>query len=287
MKNQRFIIIDDDAVVRNIIQRSILDQDSNCTVVSEETPDAGLDQIANNEFDVVIADMDMIRANGNLWGNVWDSRGLAQPTIVAISQTETHPDGTYLPVKYVIVKPVDLSNLEDVTMHLLNKKDGFDLDKLNQVEALYKKVNVRLDQLLADTSARCILLCDPAGRIINQLGDTRGLSIEAITSLLSGGMATLLEAGKNLDEAGVINLLYREGKQADLYGINIHDDWILIIVIDRGTLFQRLGTVWFYARKAAVDLNLVREELIKVQPVAATEGHMNQAYTDELDRLFQ
>jgi hypothetical protein len=287
MKNQRFIIIDDDALVRTIIQRSIQDQDSTCTITSEETPEAGLDQIANEVFDVVIADLDVIIANGNLWGNLWDSRGLVHPTIVATSQSEAQPDGTYLPVKYVIVKPIDLSNLDDVTMHLLNKKDGFDLDKLNQAEALYKKVSIRMDALLADTSARCILLCDPAGRIINQIGDTRGLSIDAITSLISGGMATLLEAGKNLDEAGVINLLYREGKQADLYGINIHDDWILIIVIDRGTLFQRLGTVWFYARKAAVDLNTVREELNKVQPVAAAEGHMNQAYTEELDKLFR
>jgi hypothetical protein len=287
MKNLRFIIIDDDALVRNIVQRSIMDQDQTCSFASEETPEAGLDQIANNEFDVVIADVDMIRANGNTWGNIWDSRGLAYPTIVATSSTESPPDGTYLPVKYVIVKPIDLSILEDVTMHLLNRKDGVDLDKLNRAEALYKQVNSRLDSLLADTSARCILLCDPAGRIINQVGDTRGLSIDAITSLLSGGMATLLEAGKNLDEAGVINLLYREGKQADLYGINIHDDWILIIVIDRGTMFQRLGTVWFYARKAAVDLNNVREELNKVQAVAAVEGHMDQAYTDELDKLFQ
>jgi hypothetical protein len=100
-------------------------------------------------------------------------------------------------------------------------------------------------------------------------------------------MATLLEAGKNLDEAGVINLLYREGKTADLYGINIQDDWILIIVIDRGTMFQRLGTVWFYARKAAVDLNKVREELNQVQAVTVGEGHMGQAYTEELDKLFR
>ena len=59
------------------------------------------------------------------------------------------------------------------------------------------------------------------------------------------------------------------------------------VVIDRGSMFQRLGTVWFYARKATVDLNVLREELAKVQPTASGAGQLNKAYTEELEKLFQ
>jgi DNA-binding response OmpR family regulator len=287
MTNKRFLIIEEDDVVRSILHRSVNGFIPNGFVVAEATADAGLDQIANQEFDVVIADLDLIRSAGNLWGQIWVSRGVSTPTIVATSFTETNLVQTLLPIHSLLAKPIQMAQFDQVMEQLLDQKEEDELERVTLTEALYAQVSVRLDQLLADTTARCILLCDPAGRIIHLAGNTGGLAIDAITSLLSGGIATLLEAGKNLEEDSVINLAYREGKLADLYAINIHDDWIMIIVIDRGQMYQRLGTVWFYARKATVDLNRLREELDKVQPQTMMSSPLNDEYSDELDKLFQ
>jgi FixJ family two-component response regulator len=287
MKNKRFLIIEEDDAARGIFYRCLVNLIPTASVVFEATADAGLDQIANQEFEVLIADLDLIRSAGNLWGQIWVSRGESSPLIVATSTTETRLVQTLLPIQSLLTKPLQLSDLERVIQEIVALQDDTAQEQMDQVDALYARVNTRMDQLLADTTARCILLCDPSGRTIHVVGDTRDLAIDSITSLLSGGIATLLEAGKNLDEQGVINLAYREGKQSDLYAINIHDDWILIIVIDRGQMYQRLGTVWFYARKATVDLNVLREELSKIKPVQAIDPQLDNAYNDELDKLFQ
>jgi hypothetical protein len=287
MKNKRFLMIEADDVVRGILYRSVINLIPNALVVFEATPDAGLDQIATQEFDVLIADLDLIRSAGNLWGQIWVSRGDSSPLIIATSSTETRLAQTLLPIQALLTKPIQIPNLERVLNEIIALQDNTAQEQMDLADALYAKVNTRMDQLLADTTARCILLCDPSGRIIHLVGDTHDLAIDSITSLLSGGIATLLEAGKSLDEQGVINLAYREGKQSDLYAINIHDDWILIIVIDRGQMYQRLGTVWFYARKATLDLNVLREELSKIKPVQKMDEQLDDAYNDELDKLFQ
>ena len=287
MNTKRFLIIEEDDVIRNMLQRSITDQNPMGFTESVSSADEGLDEIANHIFDVVIADLDLIHSSGYLWGQIWESRGLAAPEVIATSCTETASDDATLPVREVLAKPIQLGQLEQVLADLLDQPPAEDPFQNSLAMALYEDVKAQLSQLQADTGARCILLCDPAGRIIHTVGDTGGLAIDAITSLLSGGIATLLEAGKNLDEQGVINLAYREGKQSDLYAVNIHDDWILIIVIDRGQMYQRLGTVWFYARKATLELNHLREELEKVQLPRSMDAPLNQAYDEELDRLLQ
>lgn len=152
---------------------------------------------------------------------------------------------------------------------------------------LYQKINIELSGLLADTSARCILLSDSVGNVLIKLGDLGGLPTEAITSLLCGGIATLLEAGRNFEDRDVINLAYREGKQSDLYAINIRENWVLIIVIDRGQMSPRLGTVWFYARKSVVQLNTLLEQSPKNEPPMKFDASVDEAYNDELDKLFK
>ncbi|HEX9012242.1 MAG TPA: hypothetical protein VF813_01955 [Anaerolineaceae bacterium] len=287
MKNKRFLIIEEDDAVRSFLQRTITGVNPLGEATAEAAGGTAMDQIASREFDVIIADLEVIQSAGYLWGQMWDSRGLPQPTLVATSYTESQTTDSPLPIQHLLAKPIHMAAFEQLLAVLLEKDEEIPGSIPDLAQALYGQVNALLDQLQADTSARCILLCDPAGRVIHMVGDTAGLAVDSITSLLSGGIATLLEAGKNLDEQGVINLAYREGQQSDLYAVNIQDDWILIVVIDRGPVSQRLGTVWFYARRAVGELNRLRVELEQMQSPAPLDSEVNQAYDDELDKLFQ
>ncbi len=152
---------------------------------------------------------------------------------------------------------------------------------------LYQRMNDEVNKLRSDTSARCILLTDSMGNVLLKLGDLGGLPTEAITSLLCGGVATLLEAGKSIDDRDVINLAYREGKNSDLYAINIRESWVLIIVIDRGEMSTRLGTVWFYARKSVDQLTRILDEVPKGKQHLKLDAPDRQAYNNELEKLFK
>jgi hypothetical protein len=82
-----------------------------------------------------------------------------------------------------------------------------------------------------------------------------------------------------------VNLAYREGKQQDLYAVNV-GSFLLIIVIDRGPFSTRLGSVWYHAQKAAEGLR----EKFRTADLHTTEKSlgrdMEQALFGELQKIF-
>ena len=153
----------------------------------------------------------------------------------------------------------------------------------------YRMVSDLLNTLQDDVGARCILLTDAHGRFIARTGDVEQLDMEELASLLGGSIAAMLEVGHTLDnDQDAINLVYREGKSEYLYAINIGQQLMLILIIDRQPYSSRLGSVWYYARQTAVTLY---DELAKNDPAEAPkflkDEALDQAFSDELDRLWQ
>jgi hypothetical protein len=72
-----------------------------------------------------------------------------------------------------------------------------------------------------------------------------------------------------------------------LYALNIGQRLLLMILIDRQAYSSRLGSVWYYARQAAVNL---RETLgkneVPATPEIFMEEEIDQAFADELDKLL-
>ena len=101
-----------------------------------------------------------------------------------------------------------------------------------------------------------------------------------------GELPPWLRPGKNLDDGNAINLAYREGKLSDLYAISIGGQWVMVLVIDRGQNYERLGSVWYYARKSALQMKQVLDASSQEKPKMKFDGAINQAYSDELDKLF-
>ena len=52
----------------------------------------------------------------------------------------------------------------------------------------------------------------------------------------------------------LLHALREFGKQKDLYALNIGRLYLLILVIDRAEFSNKLGAVWYYARRTAIDL---------------------------------
>jgi hypothetical protein len=118
-----------------------------------------------------------------------------------------------------------------------------------------KQVEQHIDKLLIESGARCVLFCEINGTVITKVGNTEGLPLDDITSLLGGSIATILQVGVKIDgEGDVSNLAYREGKQKDLYAINVGRTYLLILMIDRAEFSNKLGAVWYYARRTAIEL---------------------------------
>jgi hypothetical protein len=106
-------------------------------------------------------------------------------------------------------------------------------------------------------------------------------------SLMGGGMASLLEVGRTLDRSDdAVNLAYREGEKEYLYALNIGQQLLLMLLIDRQAYSSRLGSVWYYARQTAVNLREVLSKNEAAPLEIFLEKEIDQAFADELDKLF-
>jgi predicted regulator of Ras-like GTPase activity (Roadblock/LC7/MglB family) len=132
------------------------------------------------------------------------------------------------------------------------------------------------------------LLSDSVGRVLVHTGNLEGLAADAITSLLGGGIATLMETAEMIDDESIINLTLFEGKKTDLYAINIGVKLLLILIIDKGRNYSRLGTVWFYAKQTAIDLEhlLMEETVANPEEEPRFDSNIESQISDEIDRLM-
>jgi hypothetical protein len=151
---------------------------------------------------------------------------------------------------------------------------------------VFNRISKVIDQLRFETGARCVLLSDTSGRLIAHSGDLRDLPVEAVTTLLGGGIATLIEAGRVVDDEALVNLTYREGSKSDLYAINLMYNLLLILVIDHNLAYSRLGTVWFYTRQTVLAMNELLKNVKFTQPLQNISESLDQVISDEIDLLF-
>lgn len=291
MSDKRLLIVDEDEVILSLLQKSLLGIRPDCQIVATSEPEEALKSVATESFNAILIDIDLLTARDL---HFVDAIRLNQDPLPFIIGTTFYYKEAFerkdkLPVHYVLGKPIDSSMLKEVVFEIFGDPNPTTLKETPMPEQLYSEANLLIEQLRTDTNARCILISDMVGRIILKVGNIDDLPIDSITSLLSGGIATLLEAGRNIDNHDVINLAYREGKQSDLYAINIRSEWLLILVIDRGDLYERLGTVWYYARKTTLQMGDVLAKIKDFQPISEASDKtldQTQAYSDELDKLF-
>lgn len=283
---KNILIIESDEIVSSIIQKSFVGYDPNLVVNISNDTGTICDLINSGGTDFVLADADCL---------------LDMPAVISALKEPSRPSFhlvltgyNNLPGGYPIQlgdhqnflrKPIDTRSLFSIIDSIFGPTRNKDLGHFSLSKEQYSKCNDHLIKLRNDVGARCIMLSDPVGRVLLSTGTIDGISSDTITSLLGGGLATLLEAGKDLDPDVILNLSYREGQKTDLYAVNIGKLLILIIIIDKGRFHNKLGTVWYYARQAALSLESFLSHTNPVDNQPIFEDVNGDTISDEIDRL--
>ncbi|MDZ4159505.1 MAG: hypothetical protein U1B80_06925 [Anaerolineaceae bacterium] len=148
-------------------------------------------------------------------------------------------------------------------------------------------MNELMKQLCRDVNARAAFVSDVYGRVLAKIGDLGDVPVETISALMGGGLATLMEAGSTVDsDPDAVYLAYREGKRRSLYSINIGTQHLLIVVIERGEYANRLGTVWYYTKQAALSLRSMVEHPEPAPPHEALGVNAAADLNSAFDHLF-
>jgi len=290
MSGKHILIVDEEEAILTIFKRSLAKVLSRCQIVTAADGFAALDVLLAQRFAVVVIDFNLAAMDGL---ELIEAIRYIQPEAKLVVLTAHHTDIVEAEVARVqayccLTKPVHMRRLRQVVRAAL--ADG--LDDPSRLQALsvdqYQQIGHLLETLRSEVGARCVFLTDVSGHLIACAGETDQLAVEIMASLLGGGMATVLEAGRMRNQnCDSINLVYQEGEQEDLYAINIGRQRLLIILVNRGLYSSRLGTVWYHAQQAALAL---RDQPAKTEPVNRTavfNERLDQAFELRLDDLFK
>ncbi len=290
--NKRVLIVDDEESVLFVLKKSLRKLGDQYDVDTATNGYQALEMLQAKTYDLIVTDYRMTGMNGL---QLMEAVRATQPRtrmvmITAYGNEALEAEAKRLQVYRYLTKPLDVFTFRKIIKEALEGSGEMAVSRpglLILSDERYRQVITLLERLKGDVGGRCIILTDGNGHIIARTGDMTSLQIAEIASLLSGSMATLQAAGQALDgEESAINLSYREGKRDCLYVINIGQHLLLILVIENSPFSSRLGSVWYYARQAALTLRKKLGEAEYATTMQLFDEKISEVFEDELDKLF-
>ena len=257
MSDKWILIVDDEESILTVLKSSLKRLGQEYRVVTVTNGQAALEQIKQRPFDLVVTDYKMAGLDGL---RLLEQIRLERPDtrvilMTAYGSSSVEAEASRLKAYRYIAKPLEINAFREIVKEAVGQnKPGFSgIFVLSEND--YREVVHILRKLQADVGARYIFLTDNEGRYIAFTGIDDDVNFRKIAALLGGSIATLIEAGRTIDnDEEAINLGYREAQKGNLYVINIGRQFLLIIVIDRGPSSSRLGTVWYCAQTTVMAL---------------------------------
>lgn len=289
MAKKRILLVDDEESIRVVLKGSLKKLGSDYEVVAVADGFAALSALLKQPFDLVISDYNMAQMDGL---ELLEAIRYAQPDaqlimITAYGSKELEAETRQLRVYRYLTKPLKIGSLRQLVLEALDGgKPGQPKIPILSDER-YQQISKLLEQLRRQVGGRCLFLTDTSGHLVARTGDTEKLPVENIATVLGGGIASLVEAGRMIDgDTETINLAYRESKEEDLYTLNVGNQVLLTLIINRGPYSSRLGSVWYHARQAAIELRELLSETEHAPAGELFQENMNEAFDSALDDLF-
>ena len=289
MGNQRILIVDDEEAILTVLSNSLKKRNADCEIVTATNGSTALDQISRKPFDLVITDYKM---NGMDGLELMEAISSIHPEtrvilISAYGSDNIEAEARRLQAYKFLAKPLEINDFRQVVEEALGDIAISRPGILILSDERYRQAIHLLGELRGDVGALCILLATGDGHIIAREGNPSDHPLEQISSLLGGGIATLLEAGRLLDkDTESINLVYREGKRECMYAINIGEQLLLILILHNGPYTSRIGSVWYYAQQAAIELQRTLGEAEFASPTQIFDEKLVDNLDKEIDHLF-
>jgi CheY-like chemotaxis protein len=289
MSSKRILIVDDEEAVLAIMRSSLKKLGPDYEVATACDGLAALDRLREQPFDLVVTDYMMGGMDGLA---LIEAVHAIQPQARVIMVTAYGTDAVQAEARRLqafryLTKPLEIDSFRRVVQEAVGEVAISRPGILILSDARYRELMHALEQLSADVGARGLFLANANGQIIARVGSVDQRRAEEIASLLGGGFATLAEVGRALDgDEEAVNLAYHEGREECLYALNIGQQLLLILLIERGRYSSRIGSVWYYAQQAAALLRQTLGEAENATPPPAFDEHTAEALGSELDDLW-
>ncbi len=267
------LVVDDEKGVREGLKRILATHDYAARAAGDANE--ALDMLAGDSFDLVLTDLQMPGMDGLDLLEEIKRRSPQLPVIIitaygtmdVVIQALRHDVSDFVTKPFraeEILTIVDrevarheaVAPMEDMGAPLGLQFSSQQLDEIEQM----------LAQLRAETAARCVLLIESTGHLIDAKGVIDDLNVAALASLVAGDFAATSSIASLIGEDDAFRMNYHEGEYYSVYSAQVAPQVFLLIIFGQDI---KLGSVLYYAKQVVPDLREVASQGVERPPSTA------------------
>ncbi len=285
---KRILIVDDEGRVAYFLRKTLERMDRRFQVETVPSGEEALLLFQEGAVDLLITDLRMPGINGlELIERV---RQISPTTpvilITAYGSDEIEARARRLQIYRYLTKPFDINEFTDAVIQALSDRPIREPGILVLPDRHFRRLVAALEDLSRRTEAFFALLINAAGQRIAAVGDSSGIDTETLSSLLGGSFASFLTLGGLFDDSAGLNFLYREGQQVNLYAVNVAEEMVLALLLDRRVSRVPVGVVWLEMKRAVEHLLEIVPNGGWGEPAAALDEAFSSAVSEHLDQVL-
>jgi len=287
---KRILIVDDEESLAYFLSENLAQAAPNLVVETAHTAQKAALKIKAHPPDLLITDLRMPGVDG-LQLSTWVRATFPDTRMIlmtAYGNDEVEAEARRLEVYRYITKPFQVQDLVTAAREALGELALGDRGVLALSDKSFGAITVALEALRVDIGARCILLADSMGQLVTRSGVVHDLDVTMLLALLSNTFLATLELARCLDEPRPAGFNYLECRLMDVYAVMVNEGLFLALLFDKVSESSRVGTVWFYTRKAVNKLAQMMRNSDRMPPAAepGLAADFGDSLTAELDEML-
>ena len=256
--NSRILVADGTRGTDFFLQDMLPEEKTSCAVDVVQGGREALEQLRQQGYDMVIADLRRLDSTG--LELVQKVRSIHHTTRVmlmtAYDYEEVGVEGKRRFIVYDhLTKPLQRGESVKSANQIYGKMAISQKGILILSDERLAAITQQLADLRSDIEAQCIILANIVGDLITSVGPIKGMDLDSFIPLVAIGLAASSEMRNYFHEKELgFNLNYHEGERYAVYSANVGSELLLAMLYDHNVRKSKVGTVWYYSKRAIEDL---------------------------------
>jgi CheY-like chemotaxis protein len=250
---KRILIVDDDETVLYMLENSLTKLGDDYQVATVSSGPQAIERVQEQVFDLVLADFMMPGITGIDLARV--VRQVSPQTAVvlmtAYGTNRLKDTSKYVGVDGYLDKPFTVEELFKVLNRVTNRRQPPEGEETPAHASADQPLRKNLQNLLVNANARCVLLLNAAGKLIEVVGQADDTETAGIGEFVAVNFAAAQQFTADLSRQSTFKSSYYEYNDYNIYIYNVDDQFLLAVVF--GTALKA-GVVWFYTKQTAAVL---------------------------------
>jgi len=265
--NSRILVADGTRGTDFLLQ-DMLPEETSCAVDVVRGGEEALEQLRQQNYDMVIADLRRLDPTG--LELVQRVRSIYRTTRVmlmtAYDYEEVGVEGKRRFIVYDhLTKPLQRGESVKSANQIYGKMAISQKGILILSDKRLAAITQQLVNLRGDIEAQSIILANIVGDLITYVGPIKGMDLDSFIPLVAISLAASSEMRNYFNEKEMgFNLNYHEGERYAVYSANVGSELLLAMLYDHTVRKSKVGTVWYYFKRAIEDL---LEALTPLEPI--------------------